>query len=881
MKKALLVVLATMASFLALTIGQTAFAADSDGASTYDDATIILPFEKTWEDNGDEHGMRPSSITVKLYRYTGDSYSESDLLETATVTAANSWKYDFDVTGDAFYKDGDGKWQAYKFAVVENSVPSYTEVEDAHKDPEVILTVSTGGDDWVRFTSNNELVQSLETTSYPMSFVVAKKGNSFIVWTPERLTQPEQETILAEIKTHQAFHNPHEVTYISGYGAYTGGVTFYTDRVEFDRKSSWSQYAVGSYTRSTTEQYAASITNKPETVDVSAKKVWDDNDNQDGKRPGSVEMTLYVGETPVEGVDPITLDGTADETGEAEAWTATWMGLPKNDASGNAIAYTVKETTTSVITGTDGAGTYSFEVAGSMTDGFTVTNKHTPEKTSVTITKTWDDADDQDGIRPSADEFASNLTLKADGTAVTDVTPTVTVDEDDENTYVVTWTGLPKYASGQEITYTVEESTIDGYTAEGSPAQNGDTITNTHEPELISIPINKRWYDYSDNDGKRPDSIEVALLADGESVYVDSEGNVVPADTEGAQVYVLTLSGADHIWSDMFENLPRYRDHGTEIVYEVDEVDVPDGYESSTEGSATVDGETGDVEGFTITNSHELERVNVTVTKEWDDADNQDGIRPESVTVRLLANGEPVEIPAPEAPAPEPPALGAPKSADSGEYIEATLSEDNNWTYTFEDLLKYNDGEEVEYSVEEVDVPEGYEASVTGDVAQGITVTNSHTPETVSVSVTKVWADANDQDGIRPEFVTVRLLADGKDTGKTIKLNGGAWEGTFEDLPKNAAGVEIVYTVEEVDVPSGYEASVSGSAANGFTITNSHTPAPAPKPKPNPKPTPKPKPEVPKTGEDAPIIPPAALLLASGMMLAAAAATRTKRDERR
>ena len=609
--------------------------------------------------------------------------------------------------------------------------------------------------------------------------------------------------------------------------------------------------------------------------------MWDDNDNQDGKRPGSVEMTLYVGETPVEGVDPITLDGTADETGEAEAWTATWMGLPKNDASGNAIAYTVKETTTSVITGTDGAGTYSFEVAGSMTDGFTVTNKHTPEKTSVTITKTWDDADDQDGIRPSTDEFASSLTLKANGTAVTDVTPTVTVDEDDENTYVVTWTGLPKYASGQEIAYTVEESTIDGYTAEGSPAQNGDTITNTHEPELISIPINKRWYDYSDNDGKRPDSIEVALLADGESVYVDSEGNVVPADTEGAQIYVLTLSGADHIWSDMFENLPRYRDHGTEIVYEVDEVDVPDGYESSTEGSATVDGETGDVEGFTITNSHELERVNVTVTKEWDDADNQDGIRPESVTVRLLANGEPVEIPAPEAPAPEPPALGAPKSADSGEYIEATLSEDNNWTYTFEDLLKYNDGEEVEYSVEEVDVPEGYEASVTGDVAQGITVTNSHTPETVSVSVTKVWADANDQDGIRPEFVTVRLLADGKDTGKTIKLNGGAWEGTFEDLPKNAAGVEIVYTVEEVDVPSGYEASVSGSAANGFTITNSHTPAPAPKPNPNPKPTPKPKPEVPKTGEDAPIIPPAALLLASGMMLAAAAATRTKRGERR
>lgn len=776
MKKALLVVLATIASFLALAIGQTAFAADGDGASTYDDATIILPFEKTWEDNGDERGMRPSSITVKLYRYTGDSYSESDLLETATVTAANSWKYDFDVTGEAYYKGGDGKWQAYKFAVVENSVPSYTEVEDAHKDPEVILTVSTGGDDWVRHTSNNELVQSLETTSYPMSFVVAKKGNSFIVWTPERLTQPEQETILAEIKTHQAFHNPHEVTYISGYGAYTGGVTFYTDRVEFDRKSSWSQYAVGSYTRSTTEQYAASITNKPETVDVSAKKVWDDNNDQDGKRPDSVELTLYIGDARVEGVDPITLDGTADEAGEAEAWTATWTGLPKKDASGNAITYTVKETETSEITGADGPGTYSIKVEGSMADGYTVTNKHTPEKTNVTITKTWDDADDQDGIRPPAEDFASSLTLKADGTAVTDVTPTVTVDEDDENKYVVTWTDLPKYKSGSAIVYTVEESTIKGYTPGGSPAQNGSTITNTHEPEVISIPIVKEWDDYSNNDGKRPDSIEIALLADGKTVYVDSEGNVVPADAEGAEPYVLTLEGEGDSWDGEFENLPRYRDHRTEIVYTIDEVDVPEGYESETEGSATVDEKTGEVEGFTITNTHEPELIDIIVTKEWDDADDQDGIRPESVTVRLLANGEPIKKLTPK----------AAKPADSGEYVEGVLSKDDGWTYTFEGLDKYDGGEEIVYTVEEVEVPEGYTVSYSGDAKKGLKVTNTHTPK----------------------------------------------------------------------------------------------PTPTPTPKPTPKPKPKPKPAVPKTGEDVPVIPPAALLAVSGMMVAVAAVTRARRDER-
>ncbi|MBQ6411271.1 MAG: hypothetical protein IJI16_04915, partial [Atopobiaceae bacterium] len=148
----------------------------------------------------------------------------------------------------------------------------------------VILTVSTGGDDWARHTSGADLEQPLETSAYPMSFVVARHGNNqnYLLWTPEELTGPEQEMIVAEVKKHQAFQNAPGFTFVSGYGAHTSGVTFNSDSVVFDHHSDWSMYAVGSYTRSTTEQYAASITNKPETVDVSAKKAWDDNDNQDG-----------------------------------------------------------------------------------------------------------------------------------------------------------------------------------------------------------------------------------------------------------------------------------------------------------------------------------------------------------------------------------------------------------------------------------------------------------------------------------------------------------------------------------------------------------------------------------------------------------------------
>ena len=84
----------------------------------------------------------------------------------------------------------------------------------------------------------------------------------------------------------------------------------------------------------------------------------------------------------------------------------------------------------------------------------------------------------------------------------------------------------------------------------------------------------------------------------------------------------------------------------------------------------------------------------------------------------------------------------------------------------------------------------------------------------------KIWNDANDQDGIRPDEVTVRLIANGIDTGKTTKATKlGNWEYKFENLAKyDANGDEIVYSVVEIGVP-GYTAEI-----NGTTITNTHDP---------------------------------------------------------
>ena len=197
------------------------------------------------------------------------------------------------------------------------------------------------------------------------------------------------------------------------------------------------------------------------------------------------------------------------------------------------------------------------------------------------------------------------------------------------------------------------------------------------------------------------------------------------------------------------------------------------------------------VEDFNVTNIHEIETIEVAGAKTWDDADNQDGKRPESITIRLLADGEELEV------------------------IEVT--EADGWAWSFTDLPKFRDqGTEIIYAITE-DAVEGYTTTY-----DGYNVTNSYTPEEISVTVTKTWADSNDTDGIRPGFVTIKLLANGEDTGMTLKLDAeGKWTGSFTGLAKYADGELIAYTVDEVAV-EGYTTVIKGNMEEGFVVINNH-----------------------------------------------------------
>ena len=110
-----------------------------------------------------------------------------------------------------------------------------------------------------------------------------------------------------------------------------------------------------------------------------------------------------------------------------------------------------------------------------------------------------------------------------------------------------------------------------------------------------------------------------------------------------------------------------------------------------------------------------------------------------------------------------------------------------------------------------------YTNAITGNIASGFTITNTNT-EKVNVPVAKKWI------GPKAGPVTVRLLADGADTGKTVTLSdANSWTNTFSGLDKyKADGTAIVYTVKEDDI-TNYTVAITGDAATGFTITNTNT----------------------------------------------------------
>ena len=227
--------------------------------------------------------------------------------------------------------------------------------------------------------------------------------------------------------------------------------------------------------------------------------------------------------------------------------------------------------------------------------------------------------------------------------------------------------------------------------------------------------------------------------------------------------------------------------------YTVQEIQAPTGYILSEEPIKISKDDFGNDLAISRDVVNQKEKTSISGQKTWNDNDNQDGKRPSKITVNLLANG--VKVASKEV---KPDATG-------------------NWTYHFDNLDVVDDaGNVIAYTVSEEPVA-GYETTV-----EGTNITNNRIPDMTEVVVKKVWDDKENKDGLRPEKITVRLLADGQEVAVKEITATDNWQASFTDLPVYKDGKKIVYTITE-DPVAGYTSKI-----DGFTVTNRHIPPTTP-----------------------------------------------------
>ena len=515
----------------------------------------------------------------------------------------------------------------------------------------------------------------------------------------------------------------------------------------------------------------------PEKVDVNVRKVWDDNDNQDGKRPANVKVQLYkqVGANPREVVGgKITLVDNY-----------TWRNLYKKE-NGTMIIYSVEEDVPD-----EYIANYSSDA-----DGLIITNSYTPAEFSIRVTKVWNDADDQDGKRSSVNAkvqlYANNISL------VDKISNIPTTDGD-----VVTWT-VPVYENGVNIRYkAIEEVPVGNpYTKSGDGAtiiarEGAGGVVNlkdSYTPETTTVTFTKVWDDESDNDRVRSQVSAIAVLkADG----VEKARGPIRQDADTINI----IFGGDN-------SLPKYRDHGIEIVYSFDEeLTDPNNYYTQS----NVDN--------TFTNTHTPIKIQKTLTINWNDDGDRDGGRGGVVTE--INNGDIIKLF--DSPTP---------SATFVSDVDAGYGTDNVYTWTSNDINKYKNGNEINYAFKVNGTVTNYSLSLSGD-----TLTATHVPAKIKLTVNGTWDDAA-LPGNRPSNVSLTLVksVNGVETElETVPVDTSndtfsyTWNNLFVWENVNNSWYNPIYkVVETIEDDPGYVISINPESHDASTgdgtieITNTY-----------------------------------------------------------
>lgn len=618
------------------------------------------------------------------------------------------------------------------------------------------------------------------------------------------------------------------------------GKTFY--RV---KEAVTGAYIIENEQKVTSDGTAFTITNTP-SVTPSVQKTW--------LGVTQAEVTVQL-QRAVEGGEPQNVPGGEATLNAGNNWKYTFAPQPKYDADGNLYTYTVVETKVGGQDAQEAAqeGDFGISYGRSPSDDYEL-YVYNYKLGALHITKDWADVDDVEN-RPKDLELTVERTTDQNPSGTTQwekvegLTWTWTKNEQNPAQWTITFDDLPLYdvATGDPYTYRVREETVpEGYVCEEIECDEPLVFhfKNTRY-ELISIPVQKYWVDNNDHFGWRK-PVTVELYANDAPMNPARTLELKPSIAETIANF---FTGGDAGWGGEFTDLPKYDADGRIIQYTI--VETTDLAHYGDPDYNPVD------DTLTVTNTANGE---LTVRK------------------TVLGNG-----------------------TDPGAAFHFTVTLDEALDGTYGDMtftggvaeFTLQNGQSktagdlpagTAYTVTEAEAGKGaYITTCTGAsgrIEPGATVEAAFTNDLrrISVPVTKRWEDDNDRLGIRPASITVKLRADGADTGKTLTLNSeNGWSGSFAGLPEYENGQKIAYTVEEVQV-RGYATQITGDAG-GYLIVNRLLPSEGGAPQ-DPAPTAAPAQIIPQTGDDLPVGLLAGLAIAAAGALAVLLALRKRRGRK-
>lgn len=323
----------------------------------------------------------------------------------------------------------------------------------------------------------------------------------------------------------------------------------------------------------------------------------------------------------------------------------------------------------------------------------------------------------------------------------------------EDGVYTLTETKAPTgYEAVKPLTFTVREGQvyIDGVLQSDRTIRVEDRIATT------MVRVRKVWSD--SNYGDRPEKVTFHLLR-----------NAKELTDKQYTVEVDSSSSWTHTWTD----LPRYDENGERYNYTVDEETTQKLKDGSYRVSITKRPYQDGAE-YTVLNVREPDAISAKVTKTWNDNSDNDGKRPHKLTFHVWGTSKQPKDPTD-------PIQGFEDKTEQMIVQDVNVSGDQQ-SWVFEGLPELNIyGNPYAYTVTEENVngytTSGCAADETGtagteskgcvfkstdsstDKEKDFHVTNTHTPETITLNVTKQWDDDSDSDNGRPNSLTIWVLS--------------------------------------------------------------------------------------------------------------------------